>query len=133
MTSATPLTLYTINMSHYSEKIRWLLDHEQINYRECPLTPAVHALPMLFKGKRGQTTVPLVERSGGADNARVQDSPRIVAWLADEYGPLNSLPEVHREEIIAIQQRFDRIRKPVARYLYLPGFAHDDLVKNIWT
>ena len=123
------LTLFTINMSHYSEKIRWLLDYEKIEYQEEALTPVVHALPMLLKGKRNQTTVPLIQQG----SKHVQDSPRIVDWLSMERGPLKTLPSGLRDEIIDIQQRFDAIGKPVARYLYLPGFAHPALIKNIWT
>jgi len=123
------LTLYTINMSHYSEKIRWLLDYEQINYVEQALTPAIHTLPMLIKGGRGKSTVPLVEQGG----RRVQDSPRIVDWLQREYGPLKSLPQDHLAEILQIQTRFDAIGKAVARYLYSPGFAHKALILDIWT
>jgi glutathione S-transferase len=129
MTDAHSLTLYTINMSHYSEKIRWLLDYENIPYQEEALTPAVHTLPMLLKGKRQQTTVPLVQRGSEC----VQDSPRIVNWLSMEYGPLKTMPAALQEEIVAVQRRFDAIGKPVARYLYLPGFAHDELIKTIWT
>ncbi|MDF1782326.1 MAG: glutathione S-transferase family protein [Alcanivoracaceae bacterium] len=129
MTTPNALTLYTINMSHYSEKIRWLLDYEGIPYVEKALTPAIHALPMLLKGGRGQTTVPLVQ----SGNVRVQNSPRIVDWLAREYGPLTSFPEASRDEIVAIQRRFDAIGKGVARYLYLPGFAHSALILDIWT
>jgi len=129
MTDQQSLILYTINMSHYSEKIRWLLDYEGITYHEEALTPAVHTLPMLLKGKRKQTTVPLVQQGSTC----VQDSPRIVSWLSMEYGPLKTYPAAEMDEINAIQQRFDAIGKPVARYLYLPGFAHDDLIKTIWT
>ncbi|MEK9711233.1 MAG: glutathione S-transferase [Thalassolituus sp.] len=129
MAEANGLILYTINMSHYSEKIRWLLDYEGINYQEEALTPAVHTLPMLFKGKRKQTTVPLVQQG----ETCVQDSPRIVSWLAMEFGPLKAMPATQQDEIIEVQQRFDAIGKAVARYLYLPGFAHDDLIKTIWT
>ena len=129
MTDDKGLILYTINMSHYSEQIRWMLDYEQLDYREDALTPAVHTLPMLLKGKRQQTTVPLIQRG----DVCVQDSPRIVNWLAMEYGPLQTMPASLQEEIVAVQQRFDAIGKPVARYLYLPGFAHDGLIKDIWT
>lgn len=121
--------LFTINMSHYSEKIRWLLDYEGFDYQEEALTPFVHALPMLLKGKRKRTTVPVIQQGSTC----VQDSPRIVAWLLKEYGPLKSIPEDLEDEILEVQQRFDLIGKPVARYLYHSGFAHPALIKNIWT
>lgn len=123
------LTLFTINMSHYSEKIRWLLDYEEIPYQEIALTPALHTLPMWLKGRRAQTTVPLLQ----SGKTCIQDSPRIVNWLAGHHSPLDSMPSEKQQEILAIQQRFDAIGKPVARYLYLPGFAHDALIRTIWT
>ena len=46
------LTLFTIDMSHFSEKIRWLLDYEEIPYQEIALTPALHTVPMWLKGRR---------------------------------------------------------------------------------
>ncbi len=129
MSDQNKLTLFTINMSHYSEKIRWLLDYENIDYQEEALTPFIHALPMYMKGKRKRTTVPLVQQG----DQNIQDSPRIVAWLAAEYGPLKALPSDLQDEIIEIQKRFDVIGKPVARYLYFTGFDHPAVIKNIWT
>ena len=105
MSSPGPLTLYTINMSHYSEKIRWLLDYEQIPYTEIPVTPALHTLPMLAKGGFKQTTVPVIQQGSEC----VQDSPRIVDWLTLNCGPLKTMPEAFQEEILSVQQRFDAI------------------------
>lgn len=116
-------------MSHYSEKIRWLLDYEKITYKEEALTPFVHAFPMLMKGKRKRTTVPLIQRGSTC----VQDSPRIVTWLQTEYGPLTTLPQDEQEEILAVQKRFDAIGKSVARFLYFSGFDHPKVIKDIWT
>ena len=123
------MTLFTINMSHYSEKIRWILDFEKLPYKEIPLTPALHTLPMLIRGKRLETTVPTLEDG----NINIQDSPRIVQWLAKHHSPLHSYPVELAEDIQFIEKRFDRIGKPIARYLYLPGFAHKELILDIWT
>lgn len=122
------LILFSINMSHYSEKVRWLLDASGLPYQEQPLTPALHTLPMLIKGGRWQTTVPLLQRG----HECVQDSPRIVDWLAQHYDLEHCLPMAERHKIVAIQARFDRIGKPIARFLYLPGFAHGALIRAIW-
>jgi glutathione S-transferase len=129
VTDQKKLTLFTINMSHYSEKIRWLLDYEKIAYQEEALTPFIHALPMFMKGKRQRTTVPLIQLGGKC----IQDSPRIVDWLSKERGPLKTLPSDLRDEILEIQKRFDVIGKPIARYLYFTGFDHTALIKDIWT
>lgn len=129
MSNPEPLKLFTINMSHYSEKVRWLLDYEELSYQEEALTPFVHALPMLIKGKRKRTTVPVIQQG----KTCVQDSPRIVAWLSKEYGPLKSIPKELEDEVLEVQKRFDAIGKSVARYLYHTGFAHPAEIKNIWT
>lgn len=123
------LVLNTIAMSHYSEKIRWLLDYEQISYREAARTPVYHSFPALIKGKRGQTTVPFIYRG----KTCIQDSPRIVKWLGKEYGPLQTLPERYYDEIMDVASRFDAIGKGVARYLYYPGFEHKALILDMWT
>ncbi len=79
------LALFSINMSHYSEKICWLLDYEEIPYQEIALTPALHTLPMWLKGRRAQTMVPLLQ----SGKICIQDSPRIINWLAEHH----SLPD----------------------------------------
>lgn len=129
MSDQEKLTLFTINMSHYSEKVRWLLDYEKIDYQEEALTPFIHALPMFIKGKRKQTTVPLLQHG----SKYLQNSPRIVDWIAKERGPLKTLPAEFQDEVIEIQKRFDAIGKPIARYLYFTGFDHPALIKDIWT
>lgn len=124
-----PLTLYTIAMSHYSEKIRWLLDVEGLTYREVALTPVFHIRPALIKGRKGQTTVPVLQ----AGTTSIQDSTRIIEWLARERGPLATLPQDLRAEAMAVEDRFDAIGKDVARYLYHTGFAHTDVILGMWT
>jgi glutathione S-transferase len=122
-------TLYTIAMSHYSEKIRWLLDAEGLPYQEEALTPVFHVPKALLKGMRAQTTVPVLQDG----NRSIQDSTRIIDWLAAHHGPLRTLPAAQRDEIMAIEDRFDAIGKDVARYLYFSGFAHTDKVLEMWT
>ncbi len=124
-----PTTLYTIAMSHYSEKIRWLLDVEHARYREVALTPVFHVRPALIKGLRARTTVPVLQTGDHA----VQDSTRIIEWLSRAYGPLDTLPVHLTEEIMAVEDRFDAIGKDVARYLYHTGFEHTETVLALWT
>lgn len=129
----TPLpqaaTLYTIAMSHYSEKIRWLLDHEKVDYREVALTPVFHVRPALLKGMRARTTVPVLQIGRTA----VQDSTRIIEWLARDHGPLSTLPAAQASPIMAVEERFDAIGKDVARYLYFTGFEHTETILEMWT
>lgn len=126
----TPLTLYTFAMSHYSEKIRWTLDHSEIPYREVCLSPAFHIAPALRMGGRGQTTLPILQ--AGPDG--IQDSTRILAWLQEHRGPLPVMPEELTQPMREVAQRFDAIGKDVARYLYAHSFGSADAhIVKLWT
>lgn len=130
MSAAAPLKLYTFAMSHYSEKIRWTLDASQLPYREVCMTPVFHILPALLMGKRGQTTLPIVQHADGA----IQDSPRILQWLDARHGPLAVMPRDQMQAISEAQRRFDAIGKDVARFLYAKGFGvADDHILRLWT
>ncbi len=122
-------TLYTFAMSHYSEKIRWLLDHEGIPYREVCMTPVFHMAPALSKGGRGQTTLPVLE----TPVATIQDSPRIIDWLAAQHAPLRSLPQAQAAQIREVERRFNAMGKDVARFLYHQIFGKaDEMVIRLW-
>lgn len=124
------LTLYTFAMSHYSEKIRWALDHSQIPYREVCMTPVFHIGPALLMGKRGQTTLPVLKTPGTA----IQDSPRILSWLSKHCGPLAVLPPAHEAAVREVEKRFDAIGKDVARFLYANSFGVADAhIIKLWT
>jgi hypothetical protein len=45
-----PVQLYTFILSHYSEKVRWLLDASHTEYREMALTPFLHIPRTLWLG-----------------------------------------------------------------------------------
>jgi glutathione S-transferase len=125
-----PLKLYTFAMSHYSEKIRWTLDHCNIPYREICMTPVFHIGPALRMGKRGQTTLPVLQTPRTA----IQDSPRILDWLATNYGPMDIMSAANRPSSRQIEQRFDAIGKDVARMLYAHSFGVADAhILRLWT
>lgn len=125
-----PLTLYTFAMSHYSEKIRWTLDSSDIPYREVCMSPAFHIAPALRMGRRGQTTLPILQSPQEA----IQDSPRILSWLQQHRGPLAVMPEALTQPMREVEQRFDAIGKDVARYLYAHSFGSADAhIVKLWT
>jgi glutathione S-transferase len=127
--NTTPYTLYTFAMSHYSEKIRWTLDQAGIAYREVCMTPVFHMLPALSKGRRGQTTLPVLETPLGS----IQDSPRIIDWLAEHHGPLATLPAAQAQAIREVEARFNAMGKDVARFLYAKSFGvSDELIIRLW-
>lgn len=130
MSHTAPLTLYTFAMSHYSEKVRWTLDTSSRAYREVCMTPVFHIAPALRMGRRGQTTLPILQTPQRA----IQDSPRILDWLALQGEPLAVMPAHWAAEIRAVEKRFDAIGKDVARSLYAGGFGVADAqIVDLWT
>lgn len=130
------LTLFTFAMSHYSEKVRWVLQASCVPFREVVMTPALHVLPALRMGGRGLTTLPILrERRLTGRSSHIQDSTRILLWLDERHGPLDVLPQGQelRAECLSIEDRFDAIGHDVARYLYMIGFGHDEHVLSMWT
>lgn len=124
------MRLYTFAMSHYSEKIRWVLDHSHLPYEEVCMTPVFHIRPALKMGGRGQTTLPILQ----AGDQYVQDSSRIVLWLEQNKGQLALLPTSDRDLILKTCEKFDQIGRDVARFLYANSFGSSDKhIQQLWT
>ncbi|MFO0681824.1 MAG: glutathione S-transferase N-terminal domain-containing protein [Sandaracinus sp.] len=123
-----PLRLYTFSLSHFSEKIRWLLALEGIPFVETAWTPGLHVPRARWRG-RG-TSVPIVE-SGGES---VQDSTRIVHWLDARGGGLGLLPKDAgaRAEVLALEARFDAVGEAVSRVAYAHLLADTETVLTLW-
>lgn len=125
-----PYTLYTFAMSHYSEKIRWTLDHSALPYREVCMSPVFHIGPALRMGGRARTTLPILDTG----SETIQDSARILRWLEKHHAPLAVLPTPLSDEIHQACARFDAIGKDVARFLYAKAFGHgDEHIRRLWT
>lgn len=124
------MRLYTFAMSHYSEKIRWVLDHSHLPYEEVCMTPVFHIRPALKMGGRGQTTLPILQ----AGDQYVQDSRRIVLWLEQNKGQLALLPTSDRDLILKTCEKFDQMGRDVARFLYANSFGRSDAhILRLWT
>lgn len=122
--------LYTFAMSHYSEKIRWTLDYTGLDYQEVRMAPVFHIAPALAMGKRGKTTLPILQ----TPQATIQDSARILLWLEKEQAPLALIPQASSQAIHAVEKRFDAIGKDVARFLYMNSFGTGDAhIIKLWT
>lgn len=107
-------TLYQFPISHYCEKTRWHLDHKGLDYRVDNLFPGLHR----FKSKRiaGIVTLPVL-----ADGAQVVgDSTDIALYLEERYpeAPLLPADEAQRADVLALEERFDRLGVHVRRWLY---------------
>jgi glutathione S-transferase len=128
--STAPFTLYTFAMSHYSEKIRWTLDHCGLPYREQVMAPVFHMAPALRMGRRGQTSLPVLQREHWA----LQDSARILTWLHEQQMAQDLLPAARYQEVRDVESRFNAIGKDVARLLYARSFGKaDDHILRMWT
>ena len=124
------LELYTFRMSHFSEKVRWMLDAAGIEYREIRWTPFFHALPALHHGRIG-TTVPILRHGGGY----VQDSTRILMWLDSNMPGFHLLPRdpALRKRVLEMEARLDRVGAHVIRYAYSSILDEADAVTRLWT
>ena len=125
------LTLHTFSISHFSEKARWMLDASGIDYIEKPWVPFFHIIPALRLGGRKATTVPILV----TETSSVQDSTRILLWLEKHRVPFALLPTdpALREEVLTIEDRFDRIGTHVTRYAYRDALDDSEGIKTVWT
>ena len=126
-----PLTLHTFSVSHFSEKARWLLDAAGIDYVEEPWVPFLHVAKALRKGGRGATTVPVLDTGSGC----IQDSTRILLWLEKHRAPFSLMPTDPklREQVLAVEDRFDRVGNHVVRYAYSAALDNAEGVTKMWT
>ncbi|MBB2495806.1 glutathione S-transferase family protein [Aquipseudomonas ullengensis] len=107
-------TLYQFPISHYCEKTRWHLDHKGLDFQVDNLFPALHRI----KSKRlaGIATLPILQ-----DGAQViGDSTEIALYLEQHYPAQPLLPKDAelRAEVLALEERFDRLGVHVRRWLY---------------
>lgn len=124
------LRLYTFSLSHFSEKIRWTMDAARVDYTETRWTPFFHILPALRRGKLG-TTVPILQTPQGY----IQDSTRILRWLEEHQTGFTLIPQdpALREEVMAIEERFDRIGSHVIRYAHSSALNDPDTIVALWS
>ncbi|MGQ0699090.1 MAG: glutathione S-transferase family protein [Panacagrimonas sp.] len=124
------LELFTFRMSHFSEKVRWMLDAARIEYRETGWTPFFHMVPALRHGRVG-TTVPILKHGGGY----VQDSTRIMLWLDTNMPGFHLLPRdtASRQAALEIEERFDRMGSHVIRYAYSRALENPQAIVDLWT
>jgi glutathione S-transferase len=113
-TEARP-TLWQIQVSHYSEKVRWALDHKEIDHvRRTPL-PGTH-IPIALALTRGASlTFPVLQ----LDGRTIGDSTAIIAALEERFPRPPLYPEVpeERRRALELEDYFDEQLGPHARLL----------------
>jgi glutathione S-transferase len=108
-------TLWQIDISHYSEKVRWALDYKEIDHaRRAPL-PGTH-IPIAFVLTRGeQITFPVLTMDGRT----IGDSTAIIAALEAKHldRPLYPSKPEHRARALELEEFFDEELGPYTRFL----------------
>ncbi|HEX6154321.1 MAG TPA: glutathione S-transferase family protein [Solirubrobacterales bacterium] len=108
-------TLWQIDVSHYSEKVRWALEHKGVDHvRRSPL-PGTHIPIALVLTRGGQTTVPILQLDGRA----IGDSTEIIAALEAKHPdpPLYPIDAEERARAIELEDWFDENLGPHTRRL----------------
>lgn len=109
------IELIQFRHSPYNEKARWALDLKRVPHRRRSLLPGPHM--GVVKKLTGRTETPVLVLD---DGSVVAGSGRILDWLEQHHPAPRLMPDtsVEREQVLAIQQRFDdhitpRIRRAV--------------------
>lgn len=108
-------TLWQIDISHYSEKVRWALEHKGIDHRRRSPLPGSH-IPIAFALTHGsQVTLPVLTIEGRA----IGDSTEIIAALEARYPdpPLYPIDAEERARAIELEEWFDENLGPHTRLL----------------
>ena len=108
-------TLWQIDISHYSEKVRWALEHKGVNHRRRSPLPGSHIPIALALTRGGQVTLPVLTLDGRA----IGDSTEIIAALEAKYPdpPLYPIDAEERARAIELEDWFDENLGPHARLL----------------
>ncbi len=123
-------TLYQFPISHYCEKVRWALDHKQLDYRTRNLLPGLHA--RTTKKLAAESTVPVLVDSGKA----IQDSSDIIDYLDSRYPDTPLTPgEQELKEEAQYWEKFadERIGVAVRAVCYDTLLDHPGLLIPIFT
>ncbi len=118
-----PLQLYQFAVSHFSEKVRWALDHKGLAYEPVYLLPGMHARTIRELTGQKATSVPVL-----VDNGRpVQDSAAILDHLDATFPGRQLLPESPDEQASALawENRLDEQAGPAVR-----TFAYHHLLQR---
>jgi glutathione S-transferase len=108
-------TLWQIDFSHYSEKVRWALEYKGIDHSRRSILPGSH-IPIALGLTRGaQPTLPVLQ----LDGRNIGDSTEIIAALEARYPepPLYPIDAEERARAIELEDWFDENLGPHARLL----------------
>jgi glutathione S-transferase len=128
--AADVLRLFTFNVSHFAEKVRWALDYEGIPYEERVLLPGPHQL--VTRRIAPRTHVPVLEHDG----QYVQGSSAIIDYIADrlEGTRLTPTDPTQRANALALESRLDQaFGRGVQQVLYSALLKDRRTVIDLWS
>jgi glutathione S-transferase len=104
-------------LSHYSEKVRWALDHKRIPHRRRAVPPGVHIALALWLTRGHTDTFPVLE----LDGERLGDSSAAITALERRHPERPLYPEDpgERRRALELEDFFDEELGPHARLLPL--------------
>jgi glutathione S-transferase len=122
MDSSRPV-LWHIRISHYSEKVRWALDHKSVDYEARAPLPGMHMPVALWLTRGRGFTLPVLE----LDGRRIGDSTAIIAALERRYPdpPLYPADAGERRRALGLEDWFDKNVGPYVRRLAFHEAARD--------
>jgi glutathione S-transferase len=120
---STQPILWHIQISHYSEKVRWALAHKRIEHRRRAPLPGTHIPIALWLTRGRQFTFPVIE----LDGRQIGDSTAIIAALEERYPdrPLYPAGAAERDRALALEDFFDEELGPSLRLLVFHELGKD--------
>ena len=116
-------TLWQIDVSHYSEKVRWALAWKGVEHRRRTPVPGAHMAIAAWLSRGGQVTLPILE----IDGRRICDSTAIIAALEELYPepPLYPADPEERRRALELEDFFDEELGGHIRHLAWHEFRND--------
>jgi glutathione S-transferase len=124
MSDLTP-TLWHINVSHYSEKVRWALDYKQVPHsRRAVIIPGTHIPAAMWLTRNpSNVTFPVLKLDGRG----IGDSTEIIAALEQRHPepPLYPADPEQRQQALELEDFFDEELGPHIRLLAFHELGKD--------
>ena len=120
--AAAPV-LWHIEVSHFSEKARWALDHKAVEHERKAPPPGAHVGTALALSRGRAATFPLLQLDGRA----LGDSTAILLALEERFPerPLLPADPVERARALALEEHFDEQVGPFTRRLAFHEMRQD--------
>jgi glutathione S-transferase len=124
MSDSRPL-LWHLPVSHYSEKVRWALDHKRVPHRRrAAIVPGTHMVAAMWLTRDpGNFTFPVLE----IDGETIADSSAIIAALEERFPerPLFPADPDERRRALELEEFFDEELGPYIRQLAFHELGND--------